>query len=91
MKEQYRKPLIFFESFSLAQTIARNCGDEHDSTIGESTHYNENTCMWDIGGYTIFFQSNGCEDGPEKPGEEFEIEGMCYNNPDGGQEIFSSI
>ncbi len=89
MKEQYTKPLIFFESFSLAQTIARNCGDTHDSTIGESNHYNENTCEWDVGGFTVFFIDR-CEDGPDSPEDDYEINGSCYNNPDGGQEIFSS-
>ncbi len=94
MKQKYVKPLIMFESFALSQTIARNCGDTHSSTLGESTHYNEYTCMWDIGGVTLFFTLNGCDDGPDDPDdpeEEFEFEGYCYNNPDGGQEIFSSI
>jgi len=97
MKEQYVKPILVYENFSLAQTIARNCGDTHTSSLGESTHYNYDTCAWDAGGLTIFllYVENGpCEDwGPESPDEVdgFEIEGMCYNNPDGGQEIFSSI
>ncbi|MBR2806593.1 MAG: hypothetical protein IKE18_07420 [Oscillospiraceae bacterium] len=90
MKEQYVKPLIAFESFSLTQTIARNCGDKHQGTLGESTHLDEYTCMWDLGGFTIFFIENGCDDGPDEEGDEYEIEGVCYNNPDGGQEIFSS-
>ena len=91
MKETYVKPSIFFESFSLTQTIARNCGDNHQGTLGQSTHYNETDCMWDLGGFTIFFIANGCDDGPEDEDEEYEIEGVCYNNPDGGKEIFSSI
>lgn len=90
MKEQYVKPLIAFENFSLTQTIARNCGDKHQGTLGESTHLDEYTCMWDLGGFTIFFIENGCDDGPDEEGDEYEIEGVCYNNPDGGQEIFSS-
>lgn len=86
MKEKYVSPALLFESFALSQTIARNCGDTHTSTLGESTHYNENTCTWDLGGMTLFFDHCDyyVEDGEE-------IEGMCYNNPDGGQEIFSSI
>ncbi len=95
MKEQYVKPLIAFESFSLTQTIAKNCGDTHHSTLGESTHLDMYSCAWDAGGYTIFILSlgKGCEDdGPEDEDdvENFEYEGLCYNNPDGGQEIFSS-
>lgn len=89
MKELYMKPVIFFEDFSLSQTIARNCGDKHQGTLGESTHYNERTCTWDLGGFTIFFLDH-CDDGPDSPDDEWEIEGVCYNNPDGGQEIFSS-
>lgn len=94
MKETYVKPSIFFESFSLTQTIARNCGDTHTGTFGPgSNHYNENTCEWDVGGLMLFFTSDPsgrCEDGPDEAGDEYELEGICYNNPDGGQEIFSS-
>jgi len=90
MKERYVKPAIYMESFALTQTIARNCGDTHTGTLGESTHYNENTCMWDLGGFTIFFIDNGCDDGPDGPDDEYEIEALCYNNPDGGRSIFSS-
>lgn len=96
MKEEYRKPLVFFESFSLTQTIARNCGDTHTSTLGESNHYNENTCQWVIGD-SYYFYVSACADsdaiGDPVPGDEIEeiIEGLCYNNPDGGQTVFSSI
>jgi len=87
VKESYVKPAIYFESFALSQTIARNCGDTHDSTLGESTHYNENTCTWDLGeGFTLFF---GHCDYEVEDGEE--IGAFCYNNPDGGQELFSSV
>ena len=86
MKETYVKPVIYFESFALTQTIARNCGDTHTSTLGESNHYNENTCCWVIGGITLFFEDH-CNY-PMDDGEE--IEGLCYNNPGSGQTIFSS-
>lgn len=92
MKEKYVSPELFFESYSLSQTIARNCGDTHQSTLGESNHYNEATCEWDLGGFTIFFTADGdrCDDGPENADDEYELDAICYNNPDGGQEIFSS-
>lgn len=92
MKERYIKPMIYFESFSLTQTIARDCGDTHTGTLGESNHYDETTCEWDLGGFTIFFLTDGdrCDDGPDEPGDEYEIDAFCYNNPDGGREIFSS-
>ena len=100
MKERYVKPQLLFESFSLSQTIAKDCGDTHDSTLGESTHYEVTTCMWDVGGYTIFFDHCGDEqiDMPEEGeyddiyeyvAEVLEVE--CYNNPDGGQMVFSSM
>ncbi len=86
MKEQYVKPLIFFESYSLTQTIAKNCGDTHTGTLGESTHYNENTCTWDLGDFTLFFDH--CDEYVED-GTEFDV--YCYNNPEGGKMIFSSM
>ena len=96
MKEQYVKPILVYEDFSLTQTIARSCGDTHQSTLGQSTHYDEYTCAWDAGDLLIFMlyiENTPCEEGPEDEEEAaiYEIEGMCYNNPDGGQEIFSSI
>ena len=90
MKETYVKPALFIESFELTQTIALNCGDTHDSTIGQSTHYSYVKCVWDAGGVTLFFTTGICDDGPDSPEDEFEFAGLCYNNPDGGQEIFSS-
>ena len=89
MKKQYVKPEIYFEHFSMAQTIARNCGASHDSTVGEPTHYDENTCTWDVGGYIIFFDH--CDDEQLEPGVDSEIGALCYNNPGGGQEVFSSM
>ena len=103
MKEEYVKPLIVFESFSLTQTIARNCGDTHDSTLGQSNHLEPNSCQWVIGegeGAMFLFFVDACEDSYaigdptpedlEDPDTIFEYGGVCYNNPDGGQEIFSS-
>ena len=94
MKEQYVKPLIFFESFSLTQTIARDCGDDHTSHWGQSNHYSESACEWVVGeDFAIFFTaelSGRCDDGPEEEGDEYEFEGFCYNNPSEGVELFSS-
>ena len=101
MKEQYVKPLIVFEDFSLTQTIARNCGDTHTGTLGQSTHADEFTCTWDLGGVTLFFTEpkeegdpypyGTCDDGPDGPDDDYEVDALCYNNPDGGKEIFSSF
>ena len=96
MKEKYVSPALFFESFALSQTIARNCGDNHQGTLGESTHYNENTCTWSFGDDMNIFWSH-CDMSMEEWGTqddegnwEIDIEGLCYNNPDGGQTIFAS-
>ena len=98
MKEQYVKPMIVFESFVLSQTIARNCGDNHDSTFGYSNHADEYECQWVIGDgedALFLFFVEACTDadviGDPEPGDSWEYEGVCYNNPDGGQEIFSSL
>ena len=99
MKERYVKPLLLFESFSLSQTIAKDCGDTHDSTLGQSNHYNADTCNWVIGegdDAIVLFFYDACADAEELgfdeeyPGTLDDVEGLCYNNPDGGQMLFSS-
>lgn len=100
MKERYVKPQLLFESFSLSQTIAKDCGVVHGSPLGEATHYSVYNCMWDVGGYTVFFDHCGDEQVPmpeegeyediyEYVAEVFGVE--CYNNPGGGQMVFSSM
>ena len=102
MKENYVKPMIFCENFMLSQTIARNCGDDHTSTFGESNHYSETACQWKVDETIMIFANNGCN----YPTEEMyqgdpdllellinsliEDKGFCYNNPDSGQQLFSS-
>lgn len=94
MKQPYVKPLIRFESFVLSQTIARNCGDTHNGTLGQSTHADENTCAWDMGGGDTIFYDHCNED--MTPSDEISMEelladmGYCYNNPSGLQTVFSS-
>ena len=100
MKEEYVKPLIVFESFSLTQTIARNCGDTHDSTLGQSNHLEPNSCQWIVGDpndpdtASIYFFEGACRDAEEGgiggPDDDWDFGALCYNNPDGGQEVFSS-
>lgn len=93
MKEKYIKPVVVYEDFSLTQTIATDCGDTHTSTLGESNHYTIETCQWDANGVLVFFtevDGSACDDGPWDYTDFYEINGYCYNNPDGGAEIFSS-
>lgn len=88
MKETYVKPAICIESFALTQSIARPCGDNHTGSLGESNHYGPTTCAWVIGDLALFTATTAKCDYPMD--EDEEIEGICYNNPDGGQQVFSS-
>ena len=105
MKERYVKPKIYCENFTLSQTIARNCGDNHDSSsFGESNHYNESTCQWIAGDVKIFASAPCTWPDPEDYLEDPDIlklmiddllkeeygGGVCYNNPESGQQLFSS-
>ena len=96
MKETYVKPLICFESFALSQTIARQCSGW--DAAANSNHYSENSgCSYDIGGETVFYSASGCDfdmELDESAGitldELLEEFGVCYNNPEGGYQVFSS-
>lgn len=99
MKEEYIKPILMFETFTLSQTIAKNCGDTHtSSSFGESNHYNENTCQWVMGEFLVFMNT-GCDiettGDPEMDAlllDSLLAEyGACYNNPENGQPVFSSM
>ena len=96
MKETYVKPVICFESFALSQTIARQCSGS--DAAANSNHYSENTgCSYDIGGETVFYEASNCDFDMELADEVgmtmeqmLEELGMCYNNPEGGYQVFSS-
>lgn len=84
MRKTYKKPTIHFEDFALVQTTASSCGENLDIT--QATQSSISTCGWDVGGIVVFAVSTECqlivEDGA--------MEGICYNNPAGGYNIFSS-
>ena len=87
MKERYVKPAIYIESFALSQSIAKYCEGAQHSTLGRYTHDDENTCTWDTGAGTLFYDSAYCnfdmhiyDDG----------EYYCYNNPGGITSLFAS-
>jgi len=93
VKETYIKPVFYYESFGLTQSIAKACEMHHTDTLGNSNHYSELTCEWDFDGETMFFITGlnaDCDDGPDPEDEEFDFGGLCYNNPDGQGTIFSS-
>lgn len=94
MKKTYTKPVLHMEDFTLSQSIAHNCGDNIKHMWGQATLKYKSTCGWDTqvdldgvnGNDIIFVNSGGCKD----PIGENDWEGVCYNNPDGGLNVFNS-
>ena len=100
MKKKYVKPAFGVDLFTVAQSIAMNCGWEVISEFGRPAHPDKYQCGWDMGNVIIFLESmTSCTD-PEDPdgigiigqpvGEDEKVEGICYNNPNGGATIFAS-
>ena len=83
MKNQYVKPVLVIENFTLSQSIAYNCGENLD--WNQATTKDAYSCGWNTGfpGEVAFLESNQiCT--------VKEFEGVCYNNPEGGINVFSS-
>lgn len=91
MKKQYSKPGIIIEDFRLAESIA-GCNSkpgEAGSTVGYSNHYDKLTCGWVIGGLVYWTSPDAkCN---KIVGEDFPVEGVCYNNSNGGNVIYNSL
>ena len=86
MKKAYEKPGMYVENFTLSQSIATACGANPNSTLGKPSYADNSTCGWDMGNFIIWVQEPACNDfeEPDAP-----LDGMCYNNPNGGTAIFS--
>ena len=89
MKQTYVKPVLVMENFTLNQSIAHNCGDNLDFSQG--TLKDKSTCGWIIGDVdyngtvdTVFMSRPSCSILTEN------YEGVCYNNPEGGYNVFNS-
>lgn len=82
MKKQYKKPVFCIERFVLTQTIAHNCGENLDFSMG--TLKDKNSCGWIVGGIELFINPTICD----YPMDEFL--GVCYNAPAGGYNVFQS-
>lgn len=82
MKNTYSKPVLVIESFVMSQSIAHNCGDQLD--FNQATLKYKGSCGWEIAPGTVVFK--------ETPTCTFtgEFEGICYNNPSDGINIFNS-
>jgi hypothetical protein len=86
MKKTYKKPMMIVEWFALSQTIATGCGDL--SSYGSPTLTRIANCAWDFNGdYLLFLEgNNNCE----YPIEDGTIDGLCYNTPSEGLNLFHS-
>lgn len=86
MKNQYVKPVLVIENFTLSQSIAYNCGE--NLNWNQATTKDVNSCGWETGfpGEVVFVKSvnQNCNISDE------EFDGVCYNNPDAGINVFSS-
>ena len=83
MKENYTKPLLAVEMFSLTQTVTRECAS---SIPKDRVNFNNiNTCAWDMGGGNrVFIEPPTCTINGEGSGF------VCYHNPGEGSYIFRS-
>ena len=87
MKKTYMKPGLYVENFALSQEIAGNCGHANKPTLGVPAHDNKDSCGWDMGNLIVW--TVGVTPNCTFPGGD-KFEGICYNNPNGGQTIFAS-
>ena len=92
MKLKYTKPALVLELFSMTQSIATGCTAEDpanpNSTVGDPNIWNKQECGWAIDdNIIIWLEAPICND---YAGAEEDIDGICYNNPDGGNLIFAS-
>lgn len=89
MKKTYTKPMIAIEKFNLTQTVAQSCGvDRSSNTVGVPSSADKSTCGWDVGGTILWVgPTTGCNFPVD---ENTEVNGMCFNNPNGGATIFAS-
>ena len=88
MKRKYTKPVLIKETFTLSQGIAKNCGSMLD--FRQATHADIENCGWDLDGVhstrsdVIFMKASDCVI------KTLYFQGVCYNNPEGGFNVFNS-
>lgn len=93
MKKVYTKPVLVMDDFTLSQSIAHNCGDNIKDIWNQATLKYKGSCGWDTmidadgnGVTDIIFVNDKCN---TVIGAD-EFVGVCYNNPEGGWNIFNS-
>lgn len=91
MKKVYEKPVLRVEHFALSQSIA-SCGAAHTSNVGGPNHWSKTTCGWVVGNEVYWSTLPACDDGSGEAYPEGwdDLGAVCYNNPGGGNTIFSS-
>lgn len=89
MKEVYTKPVLHMESFRLSQSIASGCAvpPAGQSTIGRANQWGRATCGWDMGNLILWVSAPQCD---FETDVDANVNGVCYNNPNGGVTIFHS-
>ncbi len=83
MKKQYQKPMMYFESFQLSQSIATGCASD--------AKFAEDQCavfIPDIGA-TIFGDAHASNSQCEWSPEGF-ADRVCYHIPTAGDNVFGS-
>ena len=83
MKKQYTAPEIFFEDFTLSQSIAGGC-----EVI--SNNHSANSCGIDWGRFVVFNADLGnvCDRTPADTGGKYD--GLCYHVPTDANNLFNS-
>lgn len=90
LKRTYEKPLFAVECFTMAQSVAAaGCGAvAGGNTLGGPNQWTKTDCGWNMGNQVVWTEANsGCS---VKLGENDPFDAVCYNNPGGGNSIFSS-
>lgn len=89
MKKIYSKPAMQVEYFTMSQNIAAGCNAvTGGNSLGKPTHGDRGSCGWDVGGAIAWVgEGTGCNFPCD---ENSEANGVCFNNPSGGNTIFSS-
>ena len=88
MKEAYVTPALPLERFVLSQNVAAGCGvPGGGGSLGKPTHWSKDTCGWDLGNMILWLEGTSCT---TYAGPDENVGGICYNNPEGGYNIFSS-
>lgn len=91
MKMKYTKPNLTVELFTMTQMIAETCGVPYqDPLYGGPNHDSKDVCGWrDPMGDVYWIDSTmNCT---EETAADVQINGICYNTPDGGLSIFGSF